>query len=84
MNSLRSRHIGALQAVQDAPDLAQVGCLATLLRAYRHPQLGRWFRAAVQSRYREFTRPGLPDGPRPMRPRLAASDRRAGHGCANL
>jgi hypothetical protein len=64
MNPHQSPYADILESVQESPDLAEVGRIATVIGSYRDSGLGPWFREAIRSRYREFSRPGLPDGPR--------------------
>ncbi len=70
MSSPQPRYKDILEAIQEATDLAEIGRIATAVGFYRGRTLGPWFRHVIQGRYGEFTRPGLPDGPRYRRPSI--------------
>jgi hypothetical protein len=65
MNSPRSRYSVILEAVEETADPSDVAMIATSYGGNQDPNFGPWFRDAVRFRYQDFTRPGLPDGPRP-------------------
>ena len=69
MNYLGFPYAAILEAMQEA-DQAEIALIATTLGSGSDPNLEPWFHEAVQGRYREFTRPGLPDGPQNHEPYL--------------
>ena len=53
-----------LEAVRDAATLGDIALVVTVVAGYLAPALRAALQQTVHERYREFTAPGRPDGPR--------------------